>query len=83
MAADPLQHWRKPIGESLHDELRNWRWDVPTPISKVLGKPKSVTFPICAFCRNVIWNFPHYEEEVGECLCDDCARKEIEQQEQF
>jgi hypothetical protein len=53
----------------------------PRCCGPVETRPKSVTFPICAFCSRVIWNWPHYEEAIDlEHLCDDCAREEIEAQ---
>lgn len=41
---------------------------------KMLPAPNSVTFPICAGCGCIIWDWPHFEEEVPEeCACEDCA----------
>lgn len=80
MAGDPVARWRKPVGRSLDQQLREI--DAVTPACNLWGQPTSVTFPICAFCKLIIWNAPLYEESLeAEWLCDDCARKEIEAQE--
>ena len=38
--------------------------------------PNCITFPICALCGHVIWDWPHYKEEMeGEYCCDECCKK--------
>ena len=39
-----------------------------------LEPPRSVSFPICEGCGHVIWDWPHFEEEVPKnAACDECA----------
>jgi hypothetical protein len=41
-----------------------------------LEPPQSVSFPICQGCGHIIWNWPHFEEEVPKnAACDDCAKE--------
>lgn len=35
--------------------------------------PKSVTFPICHMCGRLVWDWPHFEEEVPDnAVCNGC-----------
>jgi hypothetical protein len=39
-----------------------------------LEPPRSVSFPICEGCGHIIWDWPHFEEEVPKnACCDECA----------
>jgi hypothetical protein len=64
-------------------EVRRWRGplfcDLESPLMwkdkyyKLLDPPNSVTFPICAGCGHVIWDWPHFEEEVpAQAICSQC-----------
>lgn len=69
------KRWRGPLF---------WGWGIP--ISwwtkkgyEKLDPPKSVTFPICAFCQHIVWEWPHFEEEVPHnAVCEQCFKEEEE-----
>jgi hypothetical protein len=67
------RRWRGALFEGFRSPLK---W-VHGGYYRMLETPKSVTFPICISCDHVIWNWPHFEEEVPDnAICDDCAEKE-------
>jgi hypothetical protein len=44
---------------------------------ETLERPRSVTFPTCESCGHVVWEWPHFEEEVPEhAVCGACADEE-------
>lgn len=71
-------------------EAKRWRgalfWGLSVPLSwkdhqqgfyDHIKAPKSVTFPICFCCQHIIWDWPHFEEEVPDnAICDTCAEDE-------
>jgi len=69
-------------------EARKWRGplfaDTLTPLMwkedghyEMLKTPRSVTFPICAGCGHIIWDWPHFEEPVpDEACCNACAQED-------
>jgi hypothetical protein len=64
------RRWRGPLFAELSDTHPN------------IDTPGSVTFPICAFCGHVVWEWPHFEEPVPkDAICDQCLREEIAAQE--
>lgn len=69
----------RPWTGTLFDDLKSplmWKQD---GYYQMLEPPKSVTFPICGGCGVIIWNWPHFEEEVPDnAWCDDCAREDAE-----
>ena len=79
--------------EPKRDDEKNakrWRgalfWQIASPLSWFdslkgyycfIERPRSVTFPICELCGHVIWDWPHFEEEVPDhACCDACAEEE-------
>ena len=47
---------------------------------EMLKPPNSVTFPICEGCQRIIWDWPHFEEQVPQnAVCETCFREEEEQ----
>jgi hypothetical protein len=69
------------------EQARHWRgalfWGFSSPLTwkgdkyyESLEKPKSVTFPICQLCHHIIWEWPHFEEEVPKAICTECADEE-------
>lgn len=82
--------WRHRAGRHDDANAERWRGDLfgDMKLPRVCWKegasygflkpPKSVTFPICACCDHIIWEWPHYEEEVPEdTMCDRCAEEEL------
>lgn len=65
-----------------NDEIEARRWRGPLNLDyRQFGRPQSVTFPICSWCRHIIWDWPHYEEEVPkDALCEACWKEEVEAQ---
>ena len=75
-----------------HAQAMRWRgalfWEFDPPLMwkdfdhyEMLERPGSVTFPICEGCGHVIWDWPHFEEEVPKhCICDRCAEEDEEGQ---
>ena len=77
--------WRGPLFDRW-DLALSWREPViaggETYMAyRFLERPNSVTFPICSCCRHVIWEWPHFEEQVPEnAACDACCEEEMESQ---
>lgn len=70
--------WRGPLFGDLKPSLV---WRDKDGGYKNLRRPGSVTFPICAFCRHVIWDWPHFEEPVPDnAICMECFRYDEEQE---
>jgi hypothetical protein len=75
--------WRGPL---FLDWAPSIWWREPEPgqayaVRRTIEPPGSVTFPICAWCRHVIWDWPHFAEETpGNAVCDACGEEEAEQQ---
>jgi hypothetical protein len=47
-----------------------------------LHRPRSVTFPICEICDHIVWEWPHFEEEVPQnAICEICFKREQNSQE--
>lgn len=45
-----------------------------------LEPPHSVTFPICIACGRLVWDWPHFEEEVpSNAVCETCFREANEE----
>jgi hypothetical protein len=93
MKLTDLAGWTPPEPERRNDEANARRWRGPlfsgfrTPLMwkdksfKILDHPKSVTFPICSFCKHVVWEWPHFEEEVpANAICGQCCKEEQESQ---
>jgi hypothetical protein len=71
--------------------VRRWRgalfWHFDSPLVwkgkdhyEAIEFPHSVTFPICHLCHHVIWDWPHFEEEVPEnACCEACGNEEEDQ----
>jgi len=63
---------------------KRWRGPMrmPEPLmwygdAKTVEPPNSVTFPICSFCRHIIWDWPHFEEPVADnSVCEACFKEE-------
>jgi hypothetical protein len=73
------RRWRGSLFGKLSSPLM-WR-DKWLGSYQMLEAPKSVTFPICAFCEHVIWEWPHFEEEVPDnAICEQCFKEEEEAQ---
>ena len=85
--------WFPPPKRNDESAAKRWRgplfWSVKSPLSwktedgylGFLELPRSVTFPICCFCNHLIWEWPHFGEEVPEnALCGECFREEEEAQ---
>jgi hypothetical protein len=62
------KRWRGPLFWKFKSPL-HWleRWDDKTRYYSSLDPPRSVTFPICISCGHVIWDWPHFEEDVPKC----------------
>jgi hypothetical protein len=80
---------RKPPEREDQPTAARWRGllfcDFTSPIMwkdeyyRMLEPPRSVTFPICAFCDRVIWDWPHFEEPVPvNAVCEVCFKEEEE-----
>ena len=66
------RHWRGPLFSGFKSPLM-WK----DGHYKMLEEPKSVTFPVCGFCRHIIWNNPFFEETVTDnWICDTCFKEE-------
>jgi hypothetical protein len=66
-----LQRWRGALFEDLQCPLM-WKGK---EYYEFLKAPNSVTFPICEGCGCVIWEWPHFEEQVPEnAVCETCFR---------
>jgi hypothetical protein len=73
-----LKAWRGPLFTKFRSPIA---WPEGVSVDW-LKPPHKVTFPICALCRHIIWNWPHYDEEITpESICDACAQEEIDAQE--
>jgi len=74
------RRWRGPLFENLR--LPSLMWRDKDGSYQTLRGPRSVTFPICALCGHIIWEWPHFEEQVLEnAICDQCFREEQDAQE--
>jgi hypothetical protein len=93
MSSNPFESYRPSPKPKRNDEANARRWRGPLfenqflPLVwrnkdgsyQTLRGPRSVTFPICDFCGHVIWEWPHFEEQVPEgAVCDQCFREEDE-----
>jgi hypothetical protein len=68
------QRWRGPLFKELRPEMSGFEL---VTFAQILDVPRSVTFPICALCSHVVWDWPHYEEEVPKnAICNECAEEE-------
>jgi hypothetical protein len=67
-----VARWRGPLFFDFNSPLM-WKDEY----YQMLEPPNSVTFPICAFCNHIIWDWPHFEEKVPEhALCTPCGKEE-------
>jgi hypothetical protein len=84
-----IEDWIFAPGPDRDDEQQAKRWrgslfhDFDSPLMwkdkhyKLLEPPNSVTFPICAVCHHIIWNWPHFQEDPPkEAMCDVCWDEE-------
>ena len=80
-----------PIKRDDEQVARRWRGELfhswSSPIMwkddyyHFLERPRSVTFPICGLCGHIIWNWPHFEEEIPDkAICDTCFVEEEREQ---
>lgn len=68
------RHWRGPLFLGRSTPPLMW---YENGAYEMIKHPKSVTFPICAFCRHIIWNNPHFEELItDQWICDTCFKEE-------
>ena len=71
-----VRRWRGPLFKELRPEMSGFEL---VTFAQILDVPRSVTFPFCTLCNHVIWDWPHYEEDVPEnAICDECAEEEEE-----
>jgi hypothetical protein len=82
---DRARRWRGPLFDNMSSPL-TWMEDLlDYPVGKyrkyykALEQPKSVTFPICAICNHIVWEWPHFEEAVPDnAICGQCFKEEEE-----
>jgi hypothetical protein len=73
------KRWRGPLFWRFRSTL-TWKERPPDKDYsryEFLQSPQSVTFPICAMCHHVIWEWPFFEETPpANAICDQCCKDE-------
>jgi hypothetical protein len=70
-----MEHWRgSPFHEWSQSVLSYISWDGhPAKDGVWIEPPKSVTFPLCCACGQILWDQPVYEEDIpDEWICSAC-----------